>query len=90
MKVLVEYPKHHYIHEWKVQDFFCPNCGKKSVWAEQGSGDYYVGAQYICLKCIHAFYLPSGTFLISDPVDFNIITQIKCGETWEPTTPKGN
>lgn len=41
-------------------DLFCPNCGKPEVWAEDGSGDYYVGAEHVCLACGEGFTLQNG------------------------------
>lgn len=40
-------------------DLFCPHCGEKSVWVEQGGGDYYVGAQHLCLACRWTFHMPA-------------------------------
>lgn len=51
---------HKYSETWEPTEYFCPNCGEKSVWHECSPGDYYVGEQYICLKCGNTFYLPMG------------------------------
>jgi hypothetical protein len=50
---------HKYSETWTTHgDLFCPNCGKKEVWVEEGGGDYYVGNQYICTACAHEFHMP--------------------------------
>lgn len=41
MKVLNEYPTHHYWEDYEKSELFCPNCGIQSVWQEQSEGDYY-------------------------------------------------
>jgi hypothetical protein len=30
---------------------YCPNCGEKTVWCEDSSGDCHVGPTYLCLAC---------------------------------------
>lgn len=49
---------HTYDESWEKTDYFCPGCGKPHVWHETGPGDYYVGEQFLCLKCGGRFYLP--------------------------------
>lgn len=91
MKVLNEYVgSHHYVERWEKCDYFCPNCGKKEVWEEQGGGDYYAGVDYVCVACDHFFYLPSGTFTRKDKNQITILEQLKTGKTNEPTTRPGN
>jgi len=32
-------------------DMYCPECGAKGMWMDQGEGDYYLGPDYFCGKC---------------------------------------
>lgn len=41
--------------EVEPTDYFCPNCGQKSVHVEKGEGDYYHGPSYYCLACKLSF-----------------------------------
>jgi len=43
--------------QWDKADYYCPNCGKESVWSDD-SDDYYLGCKYICSDCKVVFYLP--------------------------------
>lgn len=89
MKVLNEYGNsHHYMESYSEVDFYCPECGKREVWMNDGSGDYYVGEDYICMACESIFYLPS--IRKADAHEKKKIEQIKTGVTFEPTTPRGN
>jgi hypothetical protein len=51
---------HTYKETWEYEDYFCPGCGKQTVYQETGLGDYYMGSMCICLSCEHTFYLPCG------------------------------
>lgn len=89
MKVINEYPTHHYVDEYIKGDLFCPQCGKQSVWEEQSDGDYYCGPDYICDAC-------GSRFTIQRPdisTEGNIakkIQQLRSGVTLEPATPIGH
>lgn len=37
--------------DWLSMDFYCPNCGEREVWYQDGPGDFYVGEQHICGAC---------------------------------------
>lgn len=89
MKVLNEFPKHHYIEEYERVDLFCPHCGQQKVWEEQSRGDYYCGPNYLCESCGSAFTL-QGPDLPNEPRMFKQIEQLRTGVTLEATTPKGN
>lgn len=41
-------------------DYFCPNCGKQSVFVENCEGDYYLGPTHYCIECKFEFSMPSG------------------------------
>jgi hypothetical protein len=43
------------VETWIEGSFFCPGCGKKHVWEEQGEGDYYCGPLFICPSCSAEF-----------------------------------
>lgn len=50
---------HKYSETWATDcTLFCPHCGRKEVWVEQGGGDYYVGVQHICAVCGWEFHMP--------------------------------
>lgn len=51
---------HKYTETWELTENFCPCCGKREVWLEQGGGDYYVGQQYICMACDSTFHMPNS------------------------------
>jgi hypothetical protein len=88
MKVINEYSSHHYEQEYKKIDLFCPNCGKKEVWEEQGEGDYYSGTKHICTSCNNAFYLPS-LYNMEQTHELSIVEQLKSGKTKKPSTKRG-
>lgn len=85
MKVLNEYPTHHYIEEYEKVDIFCVNCGRKTVFGEQSPGDYYCGPGYICVTC-------GCEFSLQGPNDASekILDQLRSGKTLSPSTPEGN
>lgn len=57
--VSVEYSIGHTVfYTYKKSEYFCPVCGKQSVYEEQGDGDYYVGVDYICSSCSTVFNMP--------------------------------
>ncbi len=52
---------HTYTETWDAApDLHCPACGEKTVWHEDGEGDYYVGERFMCAStdCAVSFYLP--------------------------------
>ena len=49
---------HEYTENWDKAEWFCPACGRREVYEEQGGGDYYVGTRFLCEKCGAKFYLP--------------------------------
>lgn len=89
MKILNEYATHHYWDEYRIGQLFCPNCGKQSVWEEQGSGDYYCGPDYLCISCDHRFSIQGP-----DKPEWGNVTkkleQLKSGVTLKPSTPEGH
>ena len=43
------------------RDICCIDCGKKDVWEDITTDDYYLGCRNICLACYSSFYYtPSG------------------------------
>lgn len=53
-------------YEFHKTDYYCPSCGERGVWEEQGSGDCYIGVDYCCSYCGLFFNLPSGVFPVSE------------------------
>ncbi len=88
MKVTLEFGSHHYIHEYEKCDYFCPACGKQTVWEEQGSGDYYEGVDYVCTSCNHSFTIPS--LKIADSAWALIPEQLRSGIALKPVSKVGN
>lgn len=43
--------------QWEDTNYFCPNCGQKTVWHQYDEGDYYVGEDHICISCGKMFTL---------------------------------
>ena len=42
---------HSYAERYEQTELFCPGCGVKGLWDEQGGGDYYVGENFVCTSC---------------------------------------
>ena len=40
-----------YWETFQLTDWFCPVCGKKTVWQECSEGDYYAGPHIVCSSC---------------------------------------
>jgi hypothetical protein len=36
---------------YTLTNWFCPACGKKTVWTEDGEGDFYRGPTTVCSSC---------------------------------------
>ena len=69
---------HKYSEGWSKTNLFCPQCGKREVWANDGPGDYYVDNQYLCLAptCAATFYLPGGVMEASGEQDDQRLREI--------------
>lgn len=48
---------HKYTETWAATDLYCPSCGKKEVWTEEGPADYDDGAKSFCVACGATHYL---------------------------------
>lgn len=67
--------KYHYTHQqvdfrdasFHSTEMYCPECGKKDVWQEDGSGDYYEGSAFVCIDCKTVFYMPTCHPVYDDP-----------------------
>lgn len=89
MKVLNEYPGHHYWQEYLETNIYCPACGSNNVFTEKSEGDYYYGPNNICVSCERIFTI-QGPNKIKSEREKRIIRQI-CGlEVAIPKTPLGN
>lgn len=58
------------------QDLFCPSCGKKELYREDGEGDYYLGSQYFCHSCYTIHHL-DGCYCYVDAEDKKTFEQIE-------------
>jgi len=70
---------HSYDFVYELEDLYCPNCGKKSVWVEQGPGDYYEGQTHVCVECNSTFSMPRLHVDHSDENHKQVIEQIIAG-----------
>ena len=77
MEVVRQYKEHYYIENYEKSDLYCPNCGKKEVWEEQGEGDYYLGPNYYCISCDTGHSLTHTCAKIKSPCDIMIVKQLK-------------
>lgn len=84
MKVISQYPKHHYVYSMGKTDLFCPLCGNKEVWVYMGEGDYYQGSEYLCVSCSSSHYLDLSQPCKQEP-QFMVIEQLRTGITATPT-----
>lgn len=67
MNIDVRYKLGHIIYQYEKNDLYCPNCGTKNIWEEQGLGDYYVGTVNLCTQC-------ESEFTIQGPIDVDVRT----------------
>lgn len=82
MKTTVTYDfKTHTLRaEFESTEYFCPSCGKQTVWVETGDGDFYVGPTHLCTSCSSEFELPSGVCRVNkDDVfpHFAVVEQLR-------------
>lgn len=63
--------------KWFLSDYFCPNCGKKTVYDERDGGDYYVGCTYLCTSCLHRSYLDAVSDISKDTFFMKSIKEIE-------------
>lgn len=89
MKVLNEYPTHHYMSEYAKTGFYCPLCGARDVWREQGAGDYYMGSDHVCTACGSQSFLDGSHECANEVRYMNIVEQLRTGVTMEPKTERG-
>lgn len=89
MKIVNEYPTHHYVDEYLKGSVFCPHCGKQDVWEEQGDGDYYCGPDYICASCGDCFTMQDSGISEEGNI-LKKVQQLRSGITLTPSTPKGH
>ena len=88
MRVLADYGTHHYWREYDHDEaLFCPHCGEKTVYVEQGAGDYYVGPTHLCVSCHFSFSLPGGAK--STGTELKIIKQLISGKVDKPKNRPG-
>lgn len=40
---------------WVETEKYCPHCGTRSVWLDDGGGDFEAGDDYLCTSCGHGF-----------------------------------
>lgn len=78
VKVQVKYSLGHTIVElFTKSPMFCPQCGRKTVWVEQGDGDYYVGPNHVCQECGINFTAQVGLDSKGTPEDQQRANQLK-------------
>lgn len=89
MKVLDEYASHHYFTNFDKADIYCPRCGHKEVWIEDGVGDYYCGPQFLCIAC-DSVWTMQGPLTASNKNTLKKLDQLRTGKTHDPTTREGS
>lgn len=57
------YSTHVARYRYEPTDFYCMNCGKKSVW-EDDQDDYYQGNAFVCFSCGAYWQNPSGVRML--------------------------
>jgi hypothetical protein len=72
---------HKYKEPWRSTDYFCPNCGIKSVWLRDDGGDFYAQEQHICISCDHTFHLPDGVKKCSNVQDSQRLAELRDNTT---------
>lgn len=89
-KVLLEYPgSRHYYHEYFLTDYHCMKCGEKTLWQENGPGDYYLENTMYCSNCYHSSHSVAIPTEVTQKCHLDEIAQIVKNECYKPTTPKG-
>lgn len=83
MKVINQYKNHHYVSSFTKTQCFCPSCGNKTVWEEDGSGDYYVGCTNLCTSCGVDFTIQGPHMAEEDNVK-GMLEQLRSGITAVP------
>lgn len=77
------------MEDYEKSNFYCPLCGQKEVWRQEGMGDYYNGSDYICIYCGGQSLL-DGCYPGPNQINYmNKLEQLKTGVTMEPTTKRG-
>lgn len=83
---------HHYANTTKYQktELFCPFCGLRSIWLEDGDG-YYIGMIHQCdnLECSHSFALSSHNPEVSE-LELARARQLSSGIADQPHVAKGH
>lgn len=67
--------------EWEKGDLYCPSCGAREVYEEQSGGDYYQGADYLCIKCTAVFTIQGPYLTESKDERWQTIEQIQAYES---------
>lgn len=67
--ITIDYGRHKHDEPWKRTDYFCPSCGKKSVWNNCDGGDYYQGETFACVSCDAEWNWPSEPRVSPDKYD---------------------
>lgn len=89
MKVINQFPNHHYEQQYSKVDYYCPGCGILGLWVEDSGGDQYLGLDYVCSRCGFKCHLDSSS-QTTQQNDIGILEQLRSGITSVPTTKKGN
>ena len=77
VEVAVKYSLGHTIKStFVLSDLHCPHCGKRSVWIEEGAGDFYEGSTHLCRNCRSHFSLPRLDLKVNDEPYYQIFRQL--------------
>jgi len=90
MKVILEFKgSHHYEQDYRKSDMYCPSCGEKDIWENEGHGDYYLGTDYICTACESSHALDHSSKIETEAYTA-VVRQLKSGIAIKPSTRTGN
>lgn len=61
---------------YELTKYYCPSCGKKEVWTDNGAGDYYEGTTFLCTSCETAFTMPTLRKIDASLLEVHIVEEL--------------
>lgn len=62
---------------YEKTNHYCPSCGKRETWTDNGAGDYYEGPTFLCTNCEIAFTLPTLRKINASLLEEYIVKRLK-------------
>lgn len=76
VEVTVRYRRGHTLtRPYVPADMFCPSCAGRTVWVEDGQGDYYQGPTHVCVSCGCEFCIQGPTKPYDGPEPHETVIQ---------------